>query len=266
VSIARSIAFFALKEVRNMFIRFLIAMCVLFCAVVSTDAQIPGNPYNPYGARTGAGTPQQRQQQMQQQQVQQAMATIDVSGTIEGIAPGRIQVLADSNQMVMIALSPKTKIQVTGEAGAEFLRPGMYVQLKAEVDKRGVVADKIDGLTIITPSPQKLPGIFHQPGAEATTPDGFPAGKAGAGGTSTVRGKIASLKKNKMQIQVDRGTVICELGDNPKITLDLADYSMARQGDKITVQGLRMAGASGPLQAMQVKIELAGPLGEKKKK
>ena len=60
--------------------------------------------------------------------------------------------------------------------------------------------------------------------------------------------------------------VICELSDNPKIHLDLADYTMARKGDKIKVQGLKMAGAAGAVQAMQVKIELAGPLGEKKKK
>ena len=249
-----------------MFIRFLIAICVLFYAVVSTDAQIPNNPYNPYGVRPGAGTPQQRQQQLQQQQLQQAMTTVNVSGTIEAIAAGRIQILTDSGENGIIALSPKTNVQVTGEAGADILRPGMFVQLRAEVDKRGVAADKIDELTIVTQSQQKAPGVFHQPGGEGVNPDGFPAGKAAAGGSSTVRGKITSFKKNKLQIQVDKGMVICELSDNPKISLDLADYSIARKGDKIKAQCLKMAGATGPVQAMQVKIDLAGPLGEKKKK
>ena len=248
-----------------MFNRFLIATCVLFYAVVSTDAQIPNNPYNPYGVRPGAGTPQQRQQQ-QQQQMQQAMTTVDVSGTIAAMAAGRIQMLSDSKENWMIALSPKTNVQVTGEASADFLRPGMFVQLRAEVDKRGVAADKVEELTIVTPSQQKAPGVFHQPGAEGVNPDGFPAGKAAASGSATVRGKIASYKRNKLQIQVDKGTVLCELSDNPKIHLDLADYSMARQGDKIKVHGLKMAGAAGSVQAMEVKIEIAGPLGEKKKK
>jgi preprotein translocase subunit YajC len=238
-------------------------MYVLFYAVVSTDAQIPRYPY---GVNPGAGTAQQRQQQLQQQQLQQAMTTVDISGTIEAIAAGRIQILADSNENWMIALSPKTKVQVTGEASADILRPGMFVQLKAEVDKRGVAADKIEELTIITPSQQKAPGVFHQPGGEGVNPDGFPAGKTAASGSSTVRGKIASYKKNKLQIQIDKGMVLCELSENPKISLDLTDYSMARQGDKIKAQCLKIAGATGPVQAMQVKIELAGPLGEKKKK
>jgi preprotein translocase subunit YajC len=246
-----------------MFIRVSIASYLLFLAVVSADAQIPRYPY---GVNPGAGTPQQRQQQLQQQQLQQAMTAVDVSGTIGAVAPGRIQVLSDSNENWIIALSPKTKVQVSGEASADFLRPGMFVQLKAEVDKRGVAADKIEELTIVTPSQQKTPGVFSKPGGEGVTPDGFPAGKAAAGGSSTVRGKIASIKKNKLQIQVDKGMVICELSDNPKISIDLADYSMARIGDKIKAQCLKMAGASGPVQAMQVKIDLAGPLGEKKKK
>ena len=194
------------------------------------------------------------------------MTTVDISGTIQAMAVGRIQILSDSNENWMIALSPKTKVQVTGEASADILRPGMFVQLKAEVDKRGVAADKIEELTIITPSQQKPPGVFHQPGGEGVNPDGFPAGKAAAGGSATVRGKIASYKRNKLQIQVDRGTVLCELSENPKIHLDLTDYSMARKGDKIKAQCLKMAGSTGPVQAMQVKIDLAGPLGEKKKK
>jgi hypothetical protein len=257
--------FFTVKEVLAMSIRFLIAMCVLFYAVVSTDAQIPNNPYNPYGVRSGAVTPQQRQQQQQQQQMQQSMP-IDFSGTIEAVAVGRIQVLSDSNQLWIIAVTQKTNVQVTGEASADILRPGMFVQLRADVDKRGVAADKIGELTIFTPSQQKAPGVIHQPGGEGLNPDGFPAGKAAAGGSSTVRGKITSYKKNKLQIQVDKGMVICELSDNPKIHLDLADYSLARKGDKIKAQCLKMAGSTGPVQAMQVKIDLAGPTGEKKKK
>ena len=97
-------------------------------------------------------------------------------------------------------------------------------------------------------------------------PDGFDIGKAAPNGSSNLLGRIASFKKNKLQLQLDKGTVICELSENPKIFLDVADYSMVRKGDKIKVQGMRMAGIAGPVQAIHVKIELAGPLGEKKKK
>ena len=58
-------------------------------------------------------------------------------------------------------------MQVTGEANVDFLRPGMFVQLKADVDKRGVAAGKIEELTIVTPSQEKPQGINGRPAGEA---------------------------------------------------------------------------------------------------
>ncbi|MGD0382576.1 MAG: hypothetical protein ABSA77_03575 [Thermoguttaceae bacterium] len=225
-----------------MSIRFLMAIYVLFYAVVSAEAQVIGYPY-------GVKSSQQRQQQLQQQQ---AMTMLDISGTIEALATGRIQMRTDSNEKWMIVLNPQTKVQVTGEVGTDFLRPGLFVQLKADVDKRGVAADKIEELTIVTPPQEKSRGLE--------------GGKASATGPSTVQGRVVSFKKNKLQIKIDKATVLCELSDNPKIHVDLADYSMARKGDKIKVQGMKATGTTGLLQAAQVKIELAEPLGEKKKK
>ncbi|MGD0654328.1 MAG: hypothetical protein ABSA16_08305 [Thermoguttaceae bacterium] len=232
-----------------MSIRFLMAIYVLFYAVVSADAQVTRYPYS---LKSSASTAQQRQQQLQQQQQQQAMTMLDVSGTIEALATGRIQMRTDSNERWIIVLNQQTKVQVAGEVGADFLRPGLFVQLKADVDKRGVAADKIEQLTIVTPSQEK--------------PSGLEGGRASATGPSNVQGRVVSFKKNKLQIKIDKATVLCELSDNPKILVDLADYSMARKGDRIKVQGMKTTGTNGMLQAAQVKIELAEPLGEKKKK
>ena len=88
-----------------MFVRFLIALYVLFYAVVSAQAQIPGYPY---GVKSSANAARQRQQQMQQQQ-QQAMTAVDASGTIEAIAVGRIQILADSNERMDYRLDAENK-------------------------------------------------------------------------------------------------------------------------------------------------------------
>ena len=241
--------FLPLKEVLDMSIRFLMAIYVLFYAVVSADAQVTRYPYS---LKSSASTAQQRQQQLQQQQQQQAMTMLDVSGTIEALATGRIQMRTDSNERWIIVLNQQTKVQVAGEVGADFLRPGLFVQLKADVDKRGVAADKIEQLTIVTPSQEK--------------PSGLEGGRASATGPSNVQGRVVSFKKNKLQIKIDKATVLCELSDNPKILVDLADYSMARKGDRIKVQGMKTTGTNGMLQAAQVKIELAEPLGEKKKK
>jgi hypothetical protein len=234
-----------------MSIRPLITSCLLLSAVYSAHAQTIRTPYGMTPARGNA-------------QQQQAFEKFEGAGTITALGQGKIQVLTDSNQMWVVAVSSKTRVQVTGQASADILRPGMFVQFIAAIDKRGVAADKVAELTVITPSQERLPGIAFRPGADAAKPDGSDPGKS-AGSPSTVRGRIAAFKKNTMQVQVDKGSVICELSDNPKVTLDVADLSLVRKGDKIKVQGMKQIGVAGPLQATQVRIELAEPPGEKKK-
>jgi hypothetical protein len=251
-----------LKKAFDMVIRFLTATYVLYCIVYSAGAQVTDNSY---GANPSSNPNLQRRQLLQQRQ-QPAVTAINLSGTIEAVATGRIQFRTDSNEKWMAVLNPQTKIQVTGEAGADFLRPGMYVRFTADVDKRGAAAERVEELTVFTPEQKNAGGNFSRPAREGAKPEGLDAGRPSAIGPNTVQGKITSFKKNKLQIKLDKGTALYELSDNPKIRLDLADYSWARRGDKIQVQGMKTTGVNGLVQAAQVNIQLAEQLGEKKKK
>ena len=225
-----------------MFARSIIAVNIIFLAAFSAHAQ---GTRTPYGVKPGRGNAQQV-----------PMEKLNISGTIEAIAVGRIQVTDSSNEKWMIGLTPKTKIQVVGEAGVEFLHPGLFVQFKTELDKRLAAANPIDELTIVTPSQEKLPGVF--PIGENKSDEG--RNKTPAAGPCNVVGRITALKNNKLQINVGNGTVLCELSDNAKIRLDVADYTMVRKGDKINVAGLKIIGVPGQIQALQVKIDLAETL------
>lgn len=205
-------------------------------------------------------------------------------GTIEGIAPGRIQMLSSTNQRWMVVTSPQTRIELSGTATADFLAAGMYVRFTAEIDKQGNVKDKVSQLTIFSPSRQSPPGI--QPAGAA--------GEAGAGGEQeklgaapgraeggkrhakpgggvqagayAVAGQIAGVQNGVFSVAAPGATLTIEVAEDAKIDLQVADLRFARQGDKISVQGKMVPGKPGLVQALYVKIEAAAPFSDPRAK
>ncbi len=219
----------------------LITTSVLFLAIRPAEAQINRSPY---GVKLKQGF------------AQQALEKFAGAGTIAAIEPGRILMVTNFNEKCLIWLMPQTKIITTGEARQEFLHPGLLVEFKAELDKHRNVTGTIEQLTLISASPEKIPGIFPLDGDQTDSS----GGQTSPAGLCTVVGRIAALHNNTLQVNVGHGTLLAELSPNAKIRLEINDYSMARKGDKITVSGMKMRGAANQVQALQVKIELAEAL------
>jgi hypothetical protein len=221
----------------------------------------------------------------------------DIKGTVEGVMRGRIGLLDGTKQPWIVAVPNNAKVHVTGTAKADFLRPGIFVEFKGEIDNRGTVKEKVAELTIVTPTQEKPIGVFPDDskasdakpgedkggfGAGAGGPgggkvSGKAGGKAGgkrgglAGGTPDsgacrVVGCVTNYKDNKLGINAGRGIVQIELADEPAIKVESADYTLACKGDKISIKGEMLRGSAGLAQAKEVKIELAEPLSLIKKK
>jgi hypothetical protein len=224
---------------------------------------------------------QQQQQQLNRQQQQAAVQLPEIQGTVEGVTRGRIAVLASDNQPWHVAVPANAKVQVTGGATADYLQPGLLVEFKAEIDDRGAIKEKVGELTIVTLSPDRQPGLF--PAEAAGEPGGFAegaerGGKSGkpakrtktaagkgavAAGAYRIVGKLTAGRGGKLSVQAGRGTLALELTEQPTVSIDVNDYTIASKGDKITVKGI---GRPGMAQATEVKIELAEPLSGAKKK
>jgi len=221
-------------------------------------------------------------------------------GTIQAVARGRIQMSTDSAQNWMLMVDPKAVVHVTGAAEPDFLRNGLSVRFTAELDKGGVAKEKIQQLTIFTPSPENPPGVWPEGEGPAAgkapegelrggidaddgpairkapeggrrrgsgADNGRAAGKALASGVYTVAGRITSFRKGKLTVNAGRSTVRADVADDAKIDVDLADYSVAKQGDKISVtKGATFAGRVGLAQAQELTIKLSEPLALPKKK
>ncbi len=215
----------------------------------------------------------------------------EADGTLVGMVRGRIMLQTITNQRWWIHFKPDTVVYVRGKAEADFLRPGLCIQFDAEIDRRGRSQEKITHLTITTPSVSHpmgcwpegtlMPGMGPAAGGGAA---GFGAGnvapakpartKPPATQRYTVHGQISKLKNGKMTIVAPGGTKVeAELGENVDIDVAIADVSVARAGDRVTVKGgmpkqmaMLRPGMIGNAQANAVEIELQKPLTGPRKK
>ena len=223
----------------------------------------------------------QRRAQPGQQQV--PLQPVEVRGTIEGLARGRMIVRDVNNQPWQVAIPVNAKVQVTGGADLDCLRNGMFIEFIAELDDRGVLKDKVGALTIVTLSPERQMGLFppvaitelgdfdwganNDQDHQAAKPTKRSGGKAVVrAGKYRIVGRLTVARGGKLSVQVGRGSIPLELAEPTAVTIDIRDYSVASQGDHAIVKGVMMPGRPGMAQAAEVTIELAKPLSGAKKK
>lgn len=256
-----------------MFLRILLSHALFFLMVLSLEAQIiqgGGNqqqrPIPGQGGMMGQGRNQQ--QPGQNQQMMMAPQQVDLTGTIETIGQGRIQITDAQGNKRIVVLNQQTTYKTTGEATVEFLKQGVNVEFKAEADGKGGISGKVEDIGVISVCKDNPAGVF---------PEGGEIGKAGAKkstaptGMCKFVGQIKGVRNGKYQLAAGRATPLFEVSDEAKISIDASDASFAAQhaakGDKIEVSGVANPNmpAAG-IQAKSVKITLAEPLGGESKK
>ncbi len=238
------------KKVFAMWLRVLFAVGVLSGLTISAHAQNAKPEMEPFAA----------------------------TGTIEAIARGKVQILTNTDQQWLVEIVPQADIKVTGTAKVDFLRPGMFVKLTAEFDKRGKAAEPVGHLILFTPSQQEMIGVWPEGAApSADAEDQFGGADAAApptnnrrdqgAGRYTIHGRLTGNRKGKWTVNAGTATVEFKLTEEPTIDVAIADYSVAKKGDKISIKRGRMfAGRMGFARARKLTIELSEPLTLEKKK
>jgi hypothetical protein len=200
---------------------------------------------------------------------------VEVSGTIQGVARGGIVVSNSNNQVFRVAIVPPTKVsvgtkvQVTGAAKVSNLRSGLVVELSADLDNRGTIQGKIDTLTITSITREKPMGIFPESDGFGGNGDldktakrsghSSKSGKAGRAqivGRCRIIGRLVVQRGGSLAVQSGRGTMAFELGDQPKIAVDMADFSLVRPGLEVSVKGAASPRQPTMIQASEVTVKL----------
>lgn len=120
----------------------------------------------------------------------------EAEGTVQGVMLGRIQMVTNASKQVLVVMHPMSRIHLMGTGSIDLLKTGMYVEFVGDLDKLGVGKEKVSQLTILTPNPNRQPGLYPEGAAavKRTNKDGnnFGQGEAPARGDGPARGGAAA--------------------------------------------------------------------------
>jgi hypothetical protein len=151
---------------------------------------------------------------------------VGATGTIRGgmIAFSTAADPADDSPNYVAALHPAgvSKLTVSGSLPAAALRPGLTVRLQARVDRRGVAAEPLTILEVITP------------------PSGFKPGAIEPERDETIVGTVTRLHGGTLHVQVAAGKIrrlSIPLAADAAVRVDAGQLDLVAPGDIVSLTG-----------------------------
>ncbi|MFN0019811.1 MAG: hypothetical protein ACKVP0_16260 [Pirellulaceae bacterium] len=208
---------------------------------------------------------------------------LNVAGTLKGVAPGAIQVEVSEKEVWILKVEAKPEdVTFSGTAEKSFLQPGMFLEFRSPVNKRGMVLEPVANLIVFTPSEARLPGVQadgdlgggapvfkEEKGEKKPDPKEKKAAKPKADDTVyLVRGAITKVGRGgDITVSADGAQVKFNLAEDCKISVEVNELSFVAPGDKVTVQGWYIKDQPGEGAASKIEVSAAKPLtsGVKKK-
>ncbi len=188
------------------------------------------------------------------------------SGVVEGAGPLGLAVNANGASW-KVKPDKNCKIEVTGTADPDFLKPGLWVKFNADFDKKNKATAPVNELEIVDQHTAMVTekGKSGLNGADAAAEK---KGKGAAASTTavsnTVLGHITAIKNNEMTLETGSGVMKADLGTNPSIKVNVSEFTWAQPGDTVDVKGWYVQ--LGAAVAQDIKVTLKNPLGDNSKK
>ncbi|MBW3596982.1 MAG: hypothetical protein KY475_06870 [Planctomycetes bacterium] len=195
---------------------------------------------------------------------------LSMDGVLQGVQAGLLQVVSEEGEPWLVKVEARPE-NVTYQASAEpgWLRPGMFVQFKGRFDNRGKAMAPVSQMTVFTPNAETRLGAYPDESLQATA-DLFgdeqaePVAKPQAETVAlNVAGRLAGAEGGKMRIAAGNAVLEAELDEKPTILVELSNIALARQGDKVSVNGWYLQ--KGQAWANRLLVRAAAPLEGPKK-
>jgi hypothetical protein len=193
-------------------------------------------------------------------------------GKLKGAGPGLLQVESEQGERWLVSLAGRIQdVSFQGIGTPALLRPGMLVQFSAAIDKRGEAQEEVAELKLISqrmgiqlgaqPSAPAAGGLF------ASEEENAPKKKKGRAEATSyhVTGTVRSIKDDKLYV-VAGALIKVELADNCQVIVDVADISLAREGDSVEIEGWRYPNQPNQLYPQRLVIVAEKPLGVEEKR
>ena len=159
-----------------------------------------------------------------------------VSGTIVRMrAPFvELQTKAGKTWLVQVKAEP-ADVLFEGEAQREWLRPKMWVRFTGRVDRRGKVQQPIRELYVFAPRAGYRVGLFREPDLDEPNPEDEE--NVSRPKNYLIAGQLLRMEQNELLVIAGRRKIRAELAEEVTLSVELADYRLARTGDKVAIKG-----------------------------
>lgn len=211
---------------------------------------------------------------------QPKLETVELEGTLDAVAGERLKLKAEDGTDYFIVLTPKTMLKYAGTADAKFLRPGLMVRFDATFDtQKGIAIKPVSEIEVFRPTRARRMSAEQRQSQTAgvypvTEKDGnaqnarIPnrntrVNQSVATGTKLFRvvGQLQVIQATKIRVGAGSRPIIVDLDPGVKVSVAAGDIVFCQPGDKVKVTGLRNAGQAAMVQAGEVEIAGAKPLG-----
>ena len=186
---------------------------------------------------------------------------LNAKGTVKGVRPGLLAVVTEQGEQILVKTPDRPQnISFVASANRNWLRPRMLVKFKNRFDAKGNPAALVRQLEVISLRADTQIGLTPDAklasGAAGLFSDDEPTKKRSATETMsfTVVGTLRGMKDGKMLVQ-------SQLDPNASISVDVADYSLAREGDTVQVSGWYYLGRRDQVFSTQLSISSKQKLG-----
>ncbi|MEX2115175.1 MAG: hypothetical protein WD845_18420 [Pirellulales bacterium] len=169
---------------------------------------------------------------------------LEDEGTLEVYHSDFLQVRDSKMDIWILKILPATSISVTGQAEADYLRPGLSIQFDNELNKKGQFEQPIAEIELL-PDKSTL-GLFAADDDAEARPIRNPEP-----GAYRIRGKLAAVKQNQLTVSIGGRRYGGELAEDVKINFASDDPSVAEAGDAVKVKAWYYNNAK-PISAMNV--------------
>lgn len=174
----------------------------------------------------------------------------ELKGVVKAVQPGFVQVQGSNGEIWVVKVDNTTKsLKVVGHADRSWLQPGMFVQFDNRFNARGQPVTLVSEVKIFTPTEktqfgavplaEKAEDVAHDRPVEAMN--------------VRVTGRLMGYKNDQISVMAGSTPVTVKLAAILTITVEVADYRLARAGDTIDVSGRYVVKGQGVADRMEIK-------------
>ena len=199
---------------------------------------------------------------------------VRAKATIKAVKPGLLGVVTAKGEQWWVKVDAQPQnVSFVASADKNWLRPGMLVRFKNTFDVKGKPLAAVDRIEVISRRADTKLGLIPDSkfgGSGLFSDDEEPQKKKAPQAASfTVAGTLRGIKGGTMLVAAGRTVVHSRLAEDAKVSVDVSDYSLARDGDSVDLSGWHYAGQKNRVFARSLKIsstrKLSGAADEKAK-